>query len=243
MAVRTCYKARIMRHIVLDTETTGLRAEGDDRIVEIGALELVNYVPTGAVFHHYINPERPIPAEVSAIHGITDAMVADKPVYAEIADGLLSFLGDSPLVIHNAEFDMRFLNAEFKRLGFAPLPMTRAIDTLTMARKLFPGAPNSLDALCKRYNVDNSGRTYHGALLDARLLADVYLELVGGRQPDLIGGGRGDMAVLLETENTPDATPVKPWPVRRFALSDADKDAHAKLVEGIKDALWAKAAE
>ncbi len=243
MAVRTCYKTRIMRHIVLDTETTGLRAEGDDRIVEIGALELVNYVPTGAVFHHYINPERPIPAEVTAIHGITDVMVADKPVYAEIVDGFLNFLGDSPLVIHNAEFDMRFLNAEFKRLGFAPLSMTRAIDTLTMARKLFPGAPNSLDALCKRYNVDNSGRTYHGALLDARLLADVYLELAGGRQPDLIGGGGGDTAALLGTQTVETHIPTKIWTARTFALSDADKDAHAKLVDGIKDALWAKAAE
>lgn len=238
-----CYKFGIMRHIVLDTETTGMRAESDDRIVEIGAIELVNYVPTGVVFHHYINPERPIPAEVTAIHGITDAMVANKPIYAQIVDELITFLGDSPLVIHNAEFDMRFLNAEFKRLGFSPLPMTRAIDTLTMARKLFPGAPNSLDALCKRYNVDNSSRTYHGALLDARLLADVYLELVGGRQPDLIGGGRGDTTNLLQTDTDQNAGPVKIWPARSFPLSEADAANHAKLVDGIKDSLWAKAAE
>lgn len=230
-----------MRHIVLDTETTGMKAEGDDRIVEIGALELVNYVPTGKIFHHYINPERPIPAEVTAIHGITDAMVADKPVYAEIVDELITFLGDSQLVIHNAEFDMRFLNAEYKRLGFPALPMNRAIDTLMIARKLFPGAPNSLDALCKRYNVDNSNRTYHGALLDARLLADVYLELVGGRQPDLIGGGKGNAALLADAPM--ETGPLKLWPAREFKIPDAEIKLHDETIGTIKDALWNKAAE
>ncbi len=226
-----------MRHIVLDTETTGLEAEGDDRIVEIGAVELINYVPTGKVYHQYINPERPIPASASAVHGITDAHVADKPVYAEIVEAFDSFIGDSPLVIHNAEFDMRFLNAEYKRLGLPPLPMTRAMDTLLMYRKMFPGAPASLDALCKRYNVDLSARTLHGALLDAGLLAEVFLHLMGGHQPDMLGGGARQVNVV-ETESVQGMGTL--WPARDFPLTAEEQAAHTAMVSGIKEALWSK---
>ena len=227
-----------MRHIVLDTETTGFNAEGDDRIVEVGALELVNYVPTGKTFHHYVNPQRKIPENVTAIHGITDEMVRDKPIWAEIGGDFLEFIGDAKLVIHNAEFDMRFLNAEMGRMGFQPMPMSRAIDTLMLARGLFPGAPNSLDALCKRYNVDNSGRTYHGALLDSQLLAEVFLELAGGRQPELIGGGKIN-ALSLSENDEPEIETIL-WPARTFAADKDEEIAHRKMVEGIKEALWTK---
>jgi len=226
-----------MRHIVMDTETTGLNAEGDDRIVEIGAVELVNYVPTGRVYHQYINPERPIPANVTAIHGITDAMVADKPVYAEIIASFDEFIGSDVLVIHNAEFDMRFLNAEYKRLGMPALPMSRALDTLTMARKMFPGAPNSLDALCKRYNVDNSGRIYHGALLDSQLLAEVFLELAGGRQPELLGGGKNNNAAATQVE---EAGIGVLWPVREWPVPADEQEAHSAMIGTIKEAIWIK---
>jgi DNA polymerase-3 subunit epsilon len=227
-----------MRHIVLDTETTGFDAEGEDRILEIGAVELVNYVPTGQVYHQYINPERLIPENVTAIHGIKDSDVADKPVFAEIVDDFQKFIGEDTLVIHNAEFDMRFINAEFKRVGFTALPFKRAQCTLVMARKLFPGAPNSLDALCKRYNVDNSKRIYHGALMDARLLCDVFLELAGGRQPDLIGGSARDK---LMSDVTDDDNLGVLWPAREFPLSATEKNAHEKMLEGIKDPIWVKA--
>ncbi len=226
-----------MRHIVFDTETTGFEAEKDDRIVEIGAVELVNYVPTGRTFHHLVNPERPIPPEVTAIHGIDDAKVADKPIYAEIVGAFTEFIGDDPLVAHNAEFDMRFINAEYKRLGFPALPATRFIDTLAIARKLFPGAPNSLDALCKRYNVDASSRVFHGALLDSHLLAEVYLELVGGRQPDLIGGGRGNAALL---ETIVEDIEIRTWAARPHTVPEDETEAHAALVATIADSLWKK---
>lgn len=226
-----------MRYIVLDTETTGFHAEKDDRIVEIGALELINYVPTGRVYHQYINPQRPIPAEVVAVHGIDDAMVKDKPIYAEIVDAFDAFIGtDSQLVIHNAEFDMRFLNAEYKRLGLTPLPMSRALDTLAMARKLFPGAPNSLDALCRRYNVDNSKRVYHGALMDAELLAEVFLELAGGRQPELLGGGGQNIHTDKDVIEDVMTAPV--WPIRNFAPSPDELEAHEAMLKLLKDPVW-----
>jgi DNA polymerase-3 subunit epsilon len=226
-----------MRHIVLDTESTGLDAEGGDRIIEIGALELINYVPTGKVYHQYINPECPISPGAMAVHGITDKDVADKPVYAEIVAAFDEFIGDSPLVIHNAEFDMRFLNAEYKRLGFQALPKDRAIDTLLMARQMFPGAPASLDALCKRYNVDLSGRTLHGALLDARLLADVYLHMIGGHQPDLLGG---DGPVNQLAEATDGESMGTLWPARQFVPVPEEEAAFREMLEGIKDPLWTK---
>lgn len=174
-----------MREIVLDTETTGLSPRDGDRIVEIGCIELVNHVATGETYHQYVNPERPMPEEAFAIHGLSDDFLSGQPVMADVMDGFVEFIGDATLVIHNAEFDMRFINAELGQLGRDELPMNRAVDTVRMAREKFPGAPASLDALCRRFDIDNSSRSLHGALLDAELLAEVYLELIGGRQPDL----------------------------------------------------------
>lgn len=174
-----------MREIVLDTETTGLDPDTGDRIVEIGAVEIVNHMPTGRVFHAYINPRREVPQEAVEVHGLSTAFLADKPDFAAIADDFAAFIGDARLVIHNAAFDVRFLNAELGWAGKPSLPWARAIDTLDLAKRRFPGANNTLDALCRRFGVDNSGRQKHGALLDSELLAEVYLELMGGRQPDL----------------------------------------------------------
>lgn len=182
-----------MRQIVLDTETTGFEAEGSDRIVEIGCLELFNHMPTGKTFHVYTNPERMMPDEAFGVHGIGPDLLEppqdpkpgqvtlrDKPLFKEVAQGFLDFVQDSQMVIHNAKFDMRFLNAELKRNGFRTLPMEQSLDTLAMARKKFPGSPATLDALCRRYGIDNSNRVLHGALLDSEILADVYLEMIGG---------------------------------------------------------------
>ena len=185
-----------MREIVLDTETTGFDPESGDRIVEIGALELNKHLPTGKTFHKYINPQRSMPQDAFEVHGIGpdlldtpraaekgEVTLKDKPVFAKIGQEFLDFVGDAKLVIHNASFDMKFLNAELKWMGLPTLPMDQAIDTLAIARKKFPGAPASLDALCRRFGVDNGARTLHGALLDSEILAEVYLELIGGRQP------------------------------------------------------------
>jgi DNA polymerase-3 subunit epsilon len=173
-----------MREIVLDTETTGLDPETGDRIVEIGAIELLNHLPTGKVFHQYLNPERAMPEEARAVHGLNDEFLKDKPAFRDVAEAFVNFVGDARLVIHNASFDMKFLNAELGWANLKPLSYDRAVDTLALARAAFPGAPASLDALCRRFGVDNSAREKHGALLDSELLAEVYLELVGGRQPD-----------------------------------------------------------
>jgi DNA polymerase-3 subunit epsilon len=174
-----------MREIVLDTETTGLDPAEGHRIVEIAALELENHLPTGRIWHHYLNPDRPMPPEAFEVHGLSDDFLRDKPRFAALAADFLAFVGDGRLVIHNAAFDMRFLNAELAALGHPRLPDSQAIDTLQVARTRFPGAPASLDALCRRFGIDNTGRIRHGALLDCELLAEVWLELCGGRQPDL----------------------------------------------------------
>ena len=179
-----------MREIVLDTETTGFDPASGDRIVEIGAVELMNHMPTGQTYHQYINPERSMPKSAFEVHGLGDDFLRDKPVFSKIARDFLGFIADAPLVIHNASFDMKFLNAELKAAGLPILPMARSIDTVDMARKKFPGSPASLDALCRRFGVDNSAREKHGALLDSEILAEVYLELIGGRQPDLILASR-----------------------------------------------------
>ncbi len=225
-----------MREIVLDTETTGLDPESGDRIVEIGAVEILNHVPTGRVFHHYINPERAMPQEAFAIHGLSTSFLSDKPVFAKIAQEFLDFVGDARLVIHNAAFDMKFINAELGWLKLPTIPWARAVDTLDMARRRFPGAQNSLDALCRRFDVDNSGREKHGALLDSELLAEVYLELMGGRQPDLTltvvhagsaGAARSGWVV-----------PPRPEPLPE-RLSQAEAEAHAAFVAELGDkALW-----
>ncbi|MHA1529781.1 MAG: DNA polymerase III subunit epsilon, partial [Alphaproteobacteria bacterium] len=175
-----------MREIVLDTETTGLDAAAGDRVVEIGAIELENLLPTGRTYHQYINPERPVPRDAENIHGLGDQFLRDKPVFARIAPAFLDFIGEATLVIHNAAFDMAMLNAEFARIGKPALALSRAVDTLAITRKRFPGAQASLDALCRRFGIDNSGREKHGALLDCELLAEVYLELMGGRQQGLV---------------------------------------------------------
>lgn len=174
-----------MREIVLDTETTGVEANAGDRIVEIGCVELVNHCPSGRSFHVYINPERPMSEGAFKVHGLSDAFLADKPVFAAIAEEFVGFIADARLVIHNAAFDIGFLNMELKRLGQGPIEPGRVVDTLAMARRKHPGAGNSLDALCARYGIDNSRRTKHGALLDAEILAEVYIELIGGKQTTL----------------------------------------------------------
>ena len=220
-----------MREIVLDTETTGLDPS-KNRIVEIGAIELMNHVPTGLHFHKYINPEMDIPAEATAVHGITNARVAKEPVFAEIAAEFIEFAGDAKFVIHNAEFDMGFLNAEFVRLGFEKMPMSRAIDTVRMARQKFPGSPASLDALCKRFEIDNTHRTLHGALLDADLLAKVYLELIGGRQSGMeFGGQKAAVEAAVAVKRV--ARPARP-----HAPSEAELAAHAAALAKLKAPVW-----
>lgn len=231
-----------MREIILDTETTGLDPSRGDRIVEIGCLELVNRLPSGETFHVYINPERTMSPEAEAVHGISDAFLADKPKFADVVEGFLEFVGSDPLVIHNAAFDMKFLNAELGHVGRAPLETNPVIDTLAMARKRFPGAPASLDALCRRFGVDNSGRLHHGALLDSELLADVYLELSGGRQPGLVF--QADAARATDARTTPDADLLRqpqkcrpaPLPAR---LSEDERIAHRAFLEDLpQNAIW-----
>ena len=227
-----------MREIVLDTETTGFDPDTGDRIVEIGAVELHNHMPTGNHYHVYINPQRAMPEEAFKVHGLGDDFLRDKPLFAEVGQAFLDFIGDAKLVIHNAEFDMRFLNAELGWMRAKLLPLDRAIDTVAMARKKFPGSPASLDALCRRFSIDNSARTLHGALLDAEILAEVYLELIGGRQPGLILGGevgRGADAAAENWRPRPRANPLTP------RITAEESAAHAALVEGLGDgALWKK---
>ena len=225
-----------MREIVLDTETTGLDPEAGHRVVEIGCVELVNHLPTGRTFQRYINPERPMPDEAFRVHGLSEEFLAGHPVFAAVAEEFLEFIGDARLVIHNAGFDLRFLNAELKRLGRPPLSAERAVDTVAMARSKFPGAQASLDALCRRFSVDNSGRTLHGALLDCELLAEVYLELIGGRQPELV-----IEAERVATTTVAVAIAVAPREARAprpHAASPEELAAHAAMLAKLKDPLW-----
>jgi DNA polymerase-3 subunit epsilon len=232
-----------MREIVLDTETTGLDPYDTPahRIVEIGAVELWNQVPTGNTYHQYINPGRDMPAEAFAVHGIGEEFLADKPRFADIAKAFVDFIGDAKLVIHNASFDMRFLNAELEWCGFPALPSDRAVDTLMIARRRFPGSPASLDALCRRFGIDNSNRTLHGALLDSEILAEVYLELTGGRQPDfaLSSQSAGASARTTATGGDWRARPrPTPLPSR---LTEDDRAAHAAFVAELGDgAIWSR---
>jgi len=231
-----------MREIVLDTETTGLDPETGDRVVEIGAIELVGHMPTGSRFHRYLNPERPMPEAAFAVHGLGDEFLRDKPLFAAVADEFMDFIGDARLVIHNASFDMRFLNAELRRLGRPALPMERAVDTVAMARRRFPGAPASLDALCRRFGIDNAGRVLHGALLDSEILAEVYLELIGGRQPDLsLGAEPGapqDDGRRAEAADRPLRARPLPLPPR---LTAEEAAAHAAFVAALgPGALWSR---
>ena len=226
-----------MREIVLDTETTGLSPLQGDRLVELGCVEIFNHLPTGQTFHRYFNPERDVPDEVVRVHGLTNEFLADKPLFGNEAEYFLDFIADAPLVIHNAPFDMGFLNAELTRFGVPKLSKTRVVDTLPMARRKFPGAPASLDALCKRFGVDLSARAFHGALLDAHLLAEVYLELCGGRQPGL------DMAQrVLQTEAEAGQTEARSFRApREYKPSQAEQTAHEEFLAKIKNALWERA--
>ncbi len=228
-----------MREICLDTETTGLKPEEGHRVIEIGAVELVDKVPTGREYHVYINPERDVPAGAVEVHGLTAEFLADKPPFAEIAEEFLSFVEDATLVIHNAEFDRRFLNAELERLGLPLIPRERCVDTLAIARAKFPGAPCSLDALCRRFAIDNSHRDLHGALIDAKILAEVYLELVGGRQRALglaeapTEAPAGKQAARPAYGPRPRALPTR--------LNDAARRAHATFIATLGDTtLWHK---
>lgn len=222
-----------MREVVLDTETTGLDPARGDRIVEIGCVELVNHLPTGQIFHQYLNPERDMPEEAFRIHGLSSAFLEQHPVFAKTCDAFLAFLGDAPLIIHNAEFDLKFINAELARLKHPPIPLARAIDTVRLARQRFPGAQANLDALCRRFEIDNSNRTRHGALLDAELLADVYLELIGGRQPALALA-----AARTATIETQARVPREPRPARPHAPSQAELAAHAEFVGRLPNPIW-----
>ena len=229
-----------MREIVLDTETTGLKPEEGHRIIEIGALEMVNHVPTGKTLHLYINPERDIEADAIAIHGITNEKVANAPVFADIADQFLAFIGTSKMVIHNARFDMGFINAELERLGRPPLPLDQAIDTLDMARRRFPGGQASLDALCRKFNIDNSHRELHGAMIDTDLLADVYIELIGGKQPGLsLSGPDLQPAVTATAAASPQTARTHREP-RPHAAQPHELEAHKAFVATLKDPLWDK---
>lgn len=222
----------------MDTETTGLDPAEGHRIVEIGGVELFNHVPTGRTYHQYINPQRAMTAEAFDVHGLGDDFLADKPIFADIAASFLDFVGDAQLVIHNAAFDMKFLNAELGWIGQPPLGADRAIDTLAIARRRFPGSPASLDALCRRFGVDNSAREKHGALLDSEILAEVYLELIGGRQPDFaLGardvGGSGLASAAWRPTPRPEKLPL--------ALSATERAAHEAFVAELGDgAVWAR---
>jgi DNA polymerase-3 subunit epsilon len=226
-----------MREIVFDTETTGLSFSGGDRLVEIGCVELVNRVETGRTFHAYFHPERPMPAEAQAVHGLSEAFLSDKPLFAHAVEELIDFLEDAPLVAHNAGFDFGFLNGELGRCGRIAIGMHRMVDTLAIARTRHPGAKHSLDALCSRYGIDRSHRVLHGALLDAQLLAQVYVELTGGRQ----------IGLTLVSEPTvqamaPSIAPSVARAPRIFRPSDAELAAHGAFVKELVDPLWLAAA-
>lgn len=226
-----------MREIILDTETTGLEPSQGHRVVEIGALELVNHIPSGRTFHVYINPQRDMPREAEAVHGLSAEFLKDKPVFGEIIDEFEAFIADSALVIHNAGFDLAFLNAEFSRLNVAPIASDRVVDTLHLARKKHPTSSNSLDALCKRYGVDASRRTKHGALLDSELLADVYLELIGGRQTALT---LASSTIVRRADAAQMTGVVGPRPhVLPQRITGDEREAHAAFVEQLGDgAIW-----
>ncbi len=229
-----------MREIVLDTETTGFNPKTGDRIIEIGCVELIDLLPTGKTYHTYVNPQRDVPPGASKVSGITTEFLYDKPLFVHVVDPFLDFIGDSSLVIHNASFDMGFINAELERLCRDPLPMARAIDTVQMARQKFPGSPASLDALCRRFGIDLSVRVKHGALLDAELLANVYLELKGGRQVAFsFKGNTKSKDNLLDIQTQVSSTQQREK--RSFPLTEEEKKSHADFIETLKNPLWLQA--
>ncbi len=221
-----------MREIVLDTETTGLDPKSGDRVVEIGCVELTNHMPNGNTFHKYVNPQRDMPSEAFDVHGLSEEFLSGHTIFGEIAEEFLEFIADAPLIIHNARFDISFLNAELEKIKLPVIDITRAIDTVGLARRKFPGAPVNLDALCRRFEIDNTGRTKHGALLDSELLAEVYLELIGGRQPGLglAGPARSDTATGTASRETKQP--------RDHSPDSAELEAHSKFVETLENPLW-----
>jgi DNA polymerase III subunit epsilon len=230
-----------LREVVLDTETTGTNATSGDRIVEIGCVELINHMPTGNTYHTYLNPEYPVAEGAFRVHGLSNEFLSDKPLFAAVADEFLAFCAGSPLIIHNAPFDIGFLNAELARLKRPLFNLKDAVDTLILARRKHPGASNSLDALCTRYGIDNSRRTKHGALMDSEILAEVYLELLGGKQSSLglsakplsKGGEREDKGTLHNTQGLARSVPL---PER---LSQDEKEQHQNFVNGLGEkAIW-----
>lgn len=232
-----------MREIVLDTETTGLDARKTDRLIEIGCVELINRIPTGREYHVYINPERDVPAEAERVHGLSTAFLADKPVFKAVYREFLAFIADDTLVIHNAAFDIGFLNAELERVGNPALGFDRVVDTLALARRKHPAGPNTLDALCKRYGIDNSQRTRHGALLDSLLLAEVYIELLGERQAALVLGDKNAASNASASPRLgaaqPRAAAPRPGPPLPSRLTPEIKAAHRAFVEGLGEkAIW-----
>ena len=223
-----------VREVVLDTETTGLNPEEGHRIIEIACIELMNHLPSGRTFHSFFNPKRAVEFSATEIHGLKTEDLVDKPVFEQRAPELLAFIAGDPLIIHNAQFDINFLNSELARVQLPPLDLGRTIDTLTLARRKFPGAPASLDALCRRFSIDNSARKKHNALLDVDLLAQVYVELIGGRQPDLhLTSGTNEEAQAPD----PAKQVERNWP--KHAANAEEREAHAKLVEKLTDPLWA----
>lgn len=222
----------MIRSVLFDTETTGLDPLTGDRVIEVAALELINDLPTGQHFHALIDPQRDIPSDATRVHGITSVHIAGKPLFAAVASELLAFFGDGKLIAHNAPFDFGFLNAEFARMGLPSLVPTRMVDTLILAKQRFPGMPNSLDALCRRFAIDLTARTTHNALLDCKLLADVYVELTGGRQRGLsLASERGRGSVAIYT-HTADRAP------RLFQPTEAELAAHAAFVAKMKEPVW-----
>jgi DNA polymerase III subunit epsilon len=232
----------MLREIVLDTETTGTEAKGGDRLIEIGAVELLNHIPTGRTFHRYCNPQRPVSEGAFAVHGLSDAFLADKPTFAAIVGELMAFLTDGRLVIHNAPFDVGFLNMEYARLGDGappPIRLEDVVDTLPMARRKHPGAANNLDALCARYGIDNTRRTKHGALLDAQILAEVYVELLGGKQTSL-GLLEAETAAPARGTIAQPAAPAAPRPYRS-RLTDTERARHDSFRASLGPAaIWAE---
>jgi DNA polymerase III subunit epsilon len=226
-----------MREIVLDTETTGLDPADGHRVIDIGCVELVDHFPTGRTFQCYLNPERDVPEEVQKVHGITTAFLTDKPKFADVADEFLEFIGDAPLVIHNASFDLKFLNSELRRILRPAIPLARAIDTIDIAKSRIPGARYSLDELCRRFGIDLTSRTLHGALLDSQLTAQVYLELVGGRQKRLLLAPLDEFSTISVEMRV---ARIRPQPLRSL-ITAAEGELHALFVEKElgADPVWA----
>ena len=233
-----------MREVIFDTETTGLDPKTGDRMVEIGCVEMVGRVETGNTYHAYYNPERDMPAAAEAVHGLSSSFLSGKPLFSETADELIEFLGDAPLVAHNAGFDFGFLNAELEKIGREPISMDRMIDTVAIARKKHPGAKLSLDALCSRYGIDRSHRVKHGALLDAELLAQVYVELTGGRQIGLelaADSNPAESGLIEAVKQTPGNAPARARrEPRPHSASEEELARHREFIAGIEDAIWAR---